>query len=271
MECLSPIYLRDRDIDVPCGRCGFCTKTRKSDWVFRLEEEMRHHVDCSFITLTYANNELTFVNGTSQLVKEDLQKFFKRVRKHGYKFRYYAVGEYGSHTYRPHYHIILFGSVPEKELNQSWSKGLIHVGSVTPASVAYCCKYIINSKALFMKQGRMPPFAVQSRKSPDGKAGGIGYQYLRPSVVEYHKSGLKNYLIKDGQKIHLPKYYKDKIFTKRERSIINNLAIKNSIEVERKELLRLSKFHPNPLEYRNEMRVYAERNIRKSAKEKLII
>lgn len=44
-----------------------------------------------------------------QLYKEDLQKFFKRLRKAGFKFRYVASGEYGDETRRPHFHIALFG------------------------------------------------------------------------------------------------------------------------------------------------------------------
>jgi len=44
-----------------------------------------------------------------QLHKDHLQKFFKRLRKAGFKFRYVASGEYGDETRRPHFHIALFG------------------------------------------------------------------------------------------------------------------------------------------------------------------
>ena len=44
-----------------------------------------------------------------QLWKDELQRFFKRLRKGGYKFRYVASGEYGEKTRRPHFHIALFG------------------------------------------------------------------------------------------------------------------------------------------------------------------
>lgn len=265
MECIQPLYLRDRDIDVPCGKCGACLSTKRSDWAFRLECEARDHLDMSFVTLTYANNELTFISGTSQLVLEDLQKFFKRVRKRGYKFRYFAVGEYGSHTYRPHYHAIIFGQVPEQVLNAAWSKGLIHVGQVTPASVNYVCKYVVNSKAAFMKSGRIPPFSTQSRKP------GLGVNYLRPLVVEWHKSALRSYINDHGILRHLPRYYRDKIFTKRERSIINNRDVKASIESLRSKLSELAKHHSNPLEYYEQMRLIASQRVKVKGKLNLTI
>lgn len=265
MECISPVYLHDRDIEVPCGKCGFCCATKRSDWSFRLESELRAHSYSSFVTLTYANNELTFVNGVSQLVLEDLQKFFKRLRKHGYKFRYYACGEYGSHTYRPHYHIIFFGLIPEQELTRTWSKGLVHVGQVSPASIAYCCKYLINSKGTYMRTGRCAPFSTQSRRP------GLGSNYLTPAVIAWHKSGHKSYAQRGSVKIHLPRYYRDRIFSKRERWWMNVRDQNQVMDNLRKELLRLSRFHSNPMDYREECRRNAALRIRSKAKQSLII
>lgn len=43
------------------------------------------------------------------LSKSDLQKFLKRLRKaYGKKVRYFACGEYGPKTFRPHYHLLFF-------------------------------------------------------------------------------------------------------------------------------------------------------------------
>lgn len=52
-------------------------------------------------------------NHVAILFNEDLQKFLDRLkkwclRKYGAKIRYFAVGEYGSNSLRPHWHIILF-------------------------------------------------------------------------------------------------------------------------------------------------------------------
>lgn len=192
---------------VPCGRCAFCLATRRSDWSTRLEYEAKLHLDRAFVTLTYADAHLTWKNSKSQLVKSDLQKWFKKVRKAGYKVRYYAVGEYGSKTHRPHYHVLLFGFVPESVIRSSWSLGMVHIGKVTQASISYCLKYMVNGSGMDMR-GREKPYNTMSRRP------GLGHNYLSADMIAWHKSGRKNYVLIDGQKRHLPRYYKCKIFSK---------------------------------------------------------
>ena len=64
-----------------------------------------HDANC-FLTLTYSDE---YLPKHGQLVKRDLQLFFKRLRKHAGPFRYVAAGEYGELKRRPHFHIALFG------------------------------------------------------------------------------------------------------------------------------------------------------------------
>lgn len=265
MECESPKYLVERDVTVPCSKCAFCLATRRSDWVSRLIQEWKHSSASSFVTLTYANAHLTFLKGTAQLVKADLQKWFKRVRKAGYKFRYYAVGEYGSQTYRPHYHVLLFGTVPEHVIRKTWDKGTVHIGRVTYSSCGYCTKYVINSKVSLMKHNREPPFATMSRRP------GIGASYLTQAMIAWHKEDRRNYIVTEGQKRHLPKYYKDKIFTKRDRYFISSKAQRESLDSLREELKQLSRHHKNAQEYREQMRANLSKRIRDKAKQSLTI
>lgn len=208
MECSKPTYVPRNDIYVPCGKCPFCTATRRADWILRLNQEARLHLDKYFITLTYANPHLVWKHGQPQLHKRHLQLWFKLVRKAGYKIRYYAVGEYGSTTYRPHYHIILFGSVPEDLIRSSWKYGQVHIGTVTQASIAYTLGYIVNSKGPFMLSNRVRPFSLMSRKP------GLGHSYLTPEMIAWHHADRRNYAILNGVKRHLPRYYKAKIFSK---------------------------------------------------------
>lgn len=208
MECSVPMYLPERDVTVPCGRCVFCMATRRSDWSTRLYYESRQHFNSKFITLTYANPHLTFKQGNSQLVKSDLQKFFKRLRKAGYSLRYFACGEYGSRTFRPHYHVLLFCDIGEYAIRKAWPLGQVHVGQITQASIMYCLGYIVNGKGWKMKHHRQPPFNTMSRKP------GLGANYLTPAMIRWHQDSRKNYVLVDGQKRHLPRYYKGKIFSK---------------------------------------------------------
>lgn len=110
------------------------------------------------------------------LVKSDLQKFFKRFRKlFAYAFpetifKYFAVGEYGSQTFRPHYHIALFVSdvLPFAKLSSllslAWKLGLVDC-QVSKGSIAsYLGSYLAGSSPVpsFFMQQFCKPFYVHS-------------------------------------------------------------------------------------------------------------
>lgn len=65
---------------------------------------------------SYVDNNYSFTHHSCVplLYYPDLQRFIKRLRKHfsklfpNEKIRYYAIGEYGTSSYRPHWHILLF-------------------------------------------------------------------------------------------------------------------------------------------------------------------
>lgn len=222
-------------------------------------------MDAKFITLTYANPKLKWKNGISQLHKPDLQNFFKKLRK-VYKCRYYAVGEYGSKTYRPHYHVLLFGKVPEDFIRKSWEFGLVHIGRVSQKSVMYCLGYMVNGKHWTMTKGRVRPFCTMSRRP------GIGANYLTPGMIAWHKSDRKNYAVLDGVKRHLPRYYKEKIFSKIDRVRIavrdQKAAFKRDVAWLRSpEMARLK----DPLAYRREQRKRLAQKIRSKTKLNLTI
>lgn len=266
MECLKPRYLHKQDMVVPCGQCSFCAATKRSDWATRLEYEGRLHVVKKFVTLTYANPHLTWKDGVPQLVKSDLQKWFKRVRKTGAKVRYFAVGEYGSHTYRPHYHILLFGDVAEDVLRKAWPFGHVHIGQVTQASIMYCLGYIVNAKSWQMKVGRVRPFAIMSRKP------GLGANYLSPQMRQWHLDDRRNYVLVDGVKRHLPRYYKTKIFSKIDLVRIAVRDQKNLFKQQVKWLRDPRRQRmKDPLKYRQEQMLILAKKIRAKSKENLII
>jgi len=263
MECLNVKYLSQRDISVPCGHCAFCLATRKSDWSTRLEYESKKWFTKKFITLTYADAHLHWKNGISQLKKSHLQDFFKRLRKQGHRLRYYAVGEYGSQTYRPHYHVILFGEIPDDDIRGKWPHGDVHIGFVNQASIAYCLKYIVNGRAVGMRNGRELPFALMSRRP------GLGDNYVTPAMVDWHRGicfkDHKNYTVVDGQKRHLPRYYKLKIFSAIDRV---RIAVRDqkAAELSLRKYLYAHRHLPNPLEYRKEQLHIAAQRVRNKTK-----
>ena len=108
-------YLKDKfkqeaAFSVPCGKCLACSSNYRRDWVARMLLESQAHSDSVFITLTYSDENLP---DRGSLVKRDLQLFLKRLRRrldrlNRDKIRYFACGEYGDNTNRPHYHAIIW-------------------------------------------------------------------------------------------------------------------------------------------------------------------
>lgn len=107
-----PLY-----ICVPCGRCRVCRYRKSNELAARCVAETNEYDTVPyFITFTY-NNDNVPCDGVR---KADLQLFFKRLRTRldnlgiVHEIRYLAVAEYGSKTFRPHYHVILW-NFPKSE------------------------------------------------------------------------------------------------------------------------------------------------------------
>ena len=133
MLCKNPYYVT-WDQPVGCNQCMPCRYNRRRIWTFRILLESMVHSHNSFLTLTYDEKHLP-EGGT--LVPRDAQLFIKRLRNNFWDFhtrcrlpvpklRYYLVGEYGDNTWRPHYHLALFGaSIAHTDIiNRSWGLGL---------------------------------------------------------------------------------------------------------------------------------------------------
>lgn len=170
-------------IKVPCGKCSGCKLEHSRQWAVRCMHEKRMWNASSFLTLTYDNKHLP--NGAT-LVLSDLQNFMKRYRNHaGDGVRFFACGEYGEKSLRPHYHILLLNrDIDDRRfykmsgenrlytsvvLDEIWSKGNVIVGDVTFESAAYvaryCMKKITGDKAAAHYGGRLPEFITMSSSS----------------------------------------------------------------------------------------------------------
>lgn len=238
MQCLSPFSRRnpkgtsnaDR-ITVPCGKCLSCLSRRRSSWSFRLKKELDVATSAYFITLTYDDDHLPHSDcGAPVVCKKDVQLFFKRFRKKLYpvKIRYFLVSEYGENTHRPHYHLILFNFPRSLDLsvflNKSWIYGHCHVGSVTSASIHYVTKYCLALDDVSDEIVR--PFMLCSTKPA------LGSNYLTSAMKTWHIDGLRSYVMNDGFKQCLPRYYRDKIFDEFQKEDIRNIQLKSIRQAE---------------------------------------
>lgn len=235
---------------VPCGKCPSCAKARASGWSFRLVKQGEVSTSALFITLTYDSKYVPFqyLNKDGELItafkptlnKEHLQLFFKRLRYYqgendkNLSVKYYAVGEYGGKTWRPHYHIILFNADAE-HVCKAWDMGHVHIGQVTDASIGYTLKYIT-------KKGKIPQHKNDNRQKEFClMSKGLGKNYLTENIIQWHKSDLQNrmYLpLKDGKKAAMPRYYKQKLYSEQERQLIQENLVPKIKEQELKEMAK---------------------------------
>jgi len=181
-----------KSLKVPCGRCIGCRLEKSRQWAGRIMAEASLHEDNSFLTLTYRDEELVY-GGQSHgiLIPRHLELFWKRLRKFvGKRVSYYACGEYGDKSSRPHYHACLFGFAFQDQklwsvkngnslytsdaLDGLWTHGRCVIGNLTFESAAYVARYCIKkrlgkTKGTYDEDGITPEFARMSRRPAIGK------------------------------------------------------------------------------------------------------
>lgn len=236
MKCIAPQYAkgssRSYPTYVPCGRCGYCLKNRQLDWTLRLGEEFKISPWSWFITLTYSpeslprnfdEHELLRKHFPSELDKEtlkvrDLQLFTKSLRKYNMKntdlqLRYYACGEYGSRTGRPHYHAIFFNLHPKtlRNIDRCWTRkkkpiGIMDVQLVQNSDAVsnYVASYIVSAYAEQLRLN-LKPFSVMSKKPY------LGHTYVK-RMTEYHRALNQPYLKRGEIRQRLPRKFVNEIF-----------------------------------------------------------
>lgn len=228
-------------LQLPCGQCAGCRMDYARQWANRLMLELEsfrndpdHTGDAYFVTLTinddhindyrssddcgrgdslkldvlrpYADSDSGILLGWSHsLNKVDLQLFLKRLRRYhpDDKIRFFACGEYGERSARPHYHIIIFGLTMDnndlsfykksglgydymnsKFLEKCWPFGYNVVAPVTWESCCYVARYMMKKmlgpegKKIYDKFNLTPPFTQMSRRP------GIAHKYYETHPMD---------------------------------------------------------------------------------------
>lgn len=166
-------------------------------------ESLLHSENC-FATLTYQDEFLELTGNTSSpeatLNPKHLQDWLKRFREaiYPFKVRFFAVGEYGDRSERPHYHVVLFGyrgclrgrtrrrfgtsasdplncCDPCRLLHSTWAMGNTEFGELNMKSASYIAEYAVKKMTRpddLRLRGRHPEFARMSLKP------GIGHDAM---------------------------------------------------------------------------------------------
>lgn len=188
--CLNPLYIEKKGVTFSCGKCEQCHTKYVQHWVFRLQNEQRQTHKSLFLTLTYDYKHIPMHKGKFTLDKSDYQNFLKRLRKQipNTRIKYVCAGEYGGEKNRPHYHLLLFGCDLEdfNTINTAWGKGLIHVGSVEPASIAYVFKYSIKGDKKKRDWRQQKQFITMSK--------GLGESFAFDITYEKHTHVYEKYV-----------------------------------------------------------------------------
>lgn len=249
--CLNPLKgLPDlpEGIEVSCGKCVECEIQKSNEWASRLMLEKKSYDKACFITLTYNDDY-----NDQDLHIDHVQKFIKRLRKRidPIKIKYFACGEYGSRTIRPHYHAIIFGydfpdrrSTPKKgfynskELSELWNVGFHTITDVTYDSCKYVAKYMqkaffssfnldamsehpyeqIHCSRKFIRAyyGIEPPFVLMSKK--------LGYDnWLKTADIRTDKIYINGYFVKT------PRYFLDRYKNENDPFLVDELREKRKL------------------------------------------
>lgn len=164
----------------PCGSCRPCRIAKSKIMTSRILIEQMAHAESLFLTLTYERMPLC-----TSLCPRHLTLFFKKLRKsiEPIKIRYFAVGEYGELSFRPHYHCILFGIGADfkHQITKAWDKGFIHLMELNKTTARYITGYC-TSKYTNEKNcaGRHKEFTRSSNRN--GGIGNMGIELIAKKI-----------------------------------------------------------------------------------------
>lgn len=187
-----------------CGKCTPCLVNVRRKWITKMMMEQREHTGSCFLTLTYSEANVPSIStGELTLRREHLTAFLKRLRGRlaPLPLRFFAIGEYGESTVRPHYHAILFGMPScvvklKGSLNcpchvcsmysKVWNMGGVWAGTSTVESIKYVANYVTKGKYGLANSGVIGvqlPFSMQSVRPPLGSK--MEHE-IASSMLRYH-------------------------------------------------------------------------------------
>lgn len=209
---------RLKTVPIKCGKCIECRRQKQREWIVRMSEEIRHDSKAQFVTLTMSNMSFLELRKTIKKGSENdimtlaVRRFLERIRKEtGKSVKHWFITELGEERGRIHIHGIMWC---EPELINKWKYGHVFIGThVNEATIFYITKYITKQNPI--------------NKTFIGKilcSAGIGSAYLKrkdSNNNKYKESGTnETYRLRNGVKINLPMYYRNKIYSEEEKELL---------------------------------------------------
>jgi hypothetical protein len=227
---IIPAITDNRVLYVPagCGKCMECKKQKSREWNVRLQEEIRHNNKGKFVTLTFSNESIKELtkeikgldgyNLDNEIATLAVRRFLERWRKKYKKsVKHWLVTELGGNgTENIHLHGILWTNESAETINKIWKYGFTWVGDknnggyVNEKTINYVTKYVTKTDA--------------KHKEYNSKilcSAGIGKNYINRYDAKQNKYNEKEtketYITRQGTRLAMPIYYRNKIYTEEER------------------------------------------------------
>lgn len=222
-------YQDSKEINLPCGVCFGCRMDNSRMWSLRMMHEAKFSSSSYFVTLTYRPEALPLYGNLNY---DHLEKFWKKARHEfafdGTKLGYFACGEYGDKSLRPHYHFAGFDwNITDLRLFKEtdhgpyflsdhladvWGHGNVIVAQLDWMTAAYCARYVtkkMRGKNLrFLPDecadpvtGEVPSFKVERAFQSQG----IGLRWYEANADEVWN--LDGCLYNNQYMVTPPRYY----------------------------------------------------------------
>lgn len=224
----TPTDPRTLLVPVGCGKCMECKKQKGRAWAVRLQEDIRIKQDVTFVTLTFSNEsikelyqavmeeregeEITGYDLDNAIAKKGTRRFLERWRKQtGKSIKHWLVTELGHQgTENIHLHGLIY-SADRQMIEKTWAYGYVFCGTyVNEQTINYMCKYVMKMDE---NHKEYSPRILSSA--------GIGTKYTERLDAKNNKyKGDKTreyYTTRQGIKLNIPIYYRNKIYTEEER------------------------------------------------------
>lgn len=214
-------------VPVACGKCMECLKKKSKEWQVRLSEDIKHHKDAIFITLTFSNEsirelskgiKLTGYELDNEIATKATRRFLERWRKkHKRSVRHWLITELGHQgTENIHMHGIIYTDKGTKEIREIWKYGYVwgsdeqKNGYVNEQTINYIIKYV------HKQDQKHKEYKPKILTSPGIGKGYVGSHNAKKN--KYKKGETKEtYTNRAGYKMALPIYFRNKIYTEEER------------------------------------------------------
>jgi hypothetical protein len=225
-----PTVFDNRVLIVPagCGKCIECKKQKGREWSVRLQEEIRHDKRGKFVTLTFSNESIKELtkeikglegyNLDNEIATLATRRFLERWRKKYKKsVKHWLITEIGGNgTENIHMHGIIWTEETAETINNIWKYGFTWIGDknnggyVNEETINYIVKYVSKTD--------------EKHKEYNSKiltSAGIGKNYIKRQDAKLNKykgeETKETYTTRQGTKLAMPIYYRNKIYTEEER------------------------------------------------------